>query len=534
MSKKIQTSNIDMSENFDLEKLQKLYEEDSKIENFSKIKKEDIQEIIKTKSLKSKEYMMKRVFKLSSDEYAYVTDGKLIIQQGIKNIERCIPKPLLQYFQTSPIFYKKDSNPKMKMIDHEKRILNMFPQMEFKKKKIEVTEKQKKQLELWYKFLDKVICDGKKDKKHFMMAYIKSMLYNRRTYVIPFLHGKQGHGKSLFIQFITTMLGLSRCQGVDMECWSEKFSSFVDSKQFLYTEETVDIFNTIIEAQYEKAINKMKTICTESTASIRAMRKDLETCANFVNIIFGSNNMLPYKELKGRRFRLFKIKQLLEPQEYSELAKLLKDNSFIQVLFNEIYDCEYEVKDFQKFDLEDDKEIKMMINDECASQTMKYLNKIIGNLKDGQKIKCKTFEQSISSFCTEQNLRAPKSTKIYDELTGTNFISLVNPQNVKHYKFENVEELKKMLRSSGIEEYEEDEKNTKVSMVDVMENDEVKKMKEIIANLKKELKEKDEIIEKQQKQIEDIKTERTVKKVKKTPKEKDIEKFICKSLQECF
>ena len=120
------SNNIVMENNLDMVILQKLWNEDIVEHNLNKMKKDDIHDIIKSKSLKSKLYLEQNLFKFARGGFAYFVDDHIVFQKTIKILKDTIPKPLLIWFRYNPVLYKKISDPTLEQINYEKRIINTY------------------------------------------------------------------------------------------------------------------------------------------------------------------------------------------------------------------------------------------------------------------------------------------------------------------------------------------------------------------------------------------------------------------------
>ena len=247
--------NIDKMESYDSKKLVTLFNED---------KQEATNNATK--------YVIDNLFKFHDDTYGYIKDGNVVIQKSIHSILSAMPKQLKGQFIESPIFYDQRSDIDMRCcVDRKKRIVNTFPLQKFNP----TEDKRFEKIERILTFISKCVCVGKQDKSKFMNTYIKKLLHNRRTKVIPFLYGSQGRGKSTFIKILKKLLGMKRVQPLTMQNWADKFTSFVEGFQLLFTEENIDVNggkNQISEQLYNLAINMMKTVGTDDDVSFFGIR----------------------------------------------------------------------------------------------------------------------------------------------------------------------------------------------------------------------------------------------------------------------
>jgi Family of unknown function (DUF5906) len=166
------------------------------------------------------------------------------------------------------------------------------------------------------------------------MAYLVQARRPRIRWVCV-LTGGQGIGKSIISDALANMLGINNVVNPGPELVAEKYNKWVTTKQLCIINE-IDV----TEKEKDKFYSKLKTIITESRASVREMREDFADADIVCTMLFTGNHRGFLKLSKGeRRYCVMhsdrKKDDRTEEQDKAYYGKLVE---YVREKLGEIYD----------------------------------------------------------------------------------------------------------------------------------------------------------------------------------------------------
>lgn len=180
-------------------------------------------------------------------------------------------------------------------IDHMNQWINTFRASEYLKDKIQYAPTQLPPL------VDRIITHLTTDSttKEHLINWLAAVIQTRdKLGTCWLLHGVQGTGKGLlFHKVLSPILGENYCRLVEQDTVLEKFNGFRENALLIMVDEVKAEGTT-----GDMLINKIKTMVTETTTSIRRMFRTADQARVWDNIILTSNmtNPLPIEESDRR------------------------------------------------------------------------------------------------------------------------------------------------------------------------------------------------------------------------------------------
>jgi phage/plasmid-associated DNA primase len=131
-------------------------------------------------------------------------------------------------------------------------------------------------------------------------------------------HGDQGTGKGLVFEKIMSKMLETNYNKVGFNQLNSEFNSWLKNVQLVFCNEITHYENK------QQVSQSMKDYISESTFTLREMRKDPCIYPNYTRIIVASNGMIPFRvETTDRRWSVFKSKKLSDGYN---VYKMLNEN----------------------------------------------------------------------------------------------------------------------------------------------------------------------------------------------------------------
>lgn len=525
----------------------KSYCEDNDL-NFKQMIKNDSELMIgKIKETTAYKYLCSKMAKTIDSNYVLVfkNEIKVLNQSGSNFATKMIPKELLNVFIKNNFdLYSETQNPKQQYIfNHEEKTYNTFPLLPFDIEEIsEYTAFDDTDVKLLIKYFTKVLCDEKTDTMEYWVHMVKYLIEGKRTKTVPYLYGEKRQGKSTWIEIIRYFVGNKRCNDPSVDAWAAQFTGFLENKQCVFTQETLDSGsgNSLLQMQYTQATNRIKTISTDDSFPLRKMGKDLVSGKNHSNVFFTSNSLLPSSDLDDDRYKVFCIsnkyldengdtKFKLTHEEFARInLEILNNDKVMKTFLNWILNKKVEpCCNLQKFKIEACDTIRKSLKISTTKISHQVLGKMIQQkvITEGSKYKCSEIHNHVQT---------ESKTKVRPVIIKQDLISVgVQPcaaKGIDYYKFLNIEKIIANLKENGLEfDIQESGKNDETDSIDEIFEDmsETKELKATIKTQQQTIDKQMEEIEKLKEMIQELQDQKSKPEKETKPKKlkkKEIEK----------
>lgn len=386
-------------------------------------------EYLHKNNLKTCKKLSRRLFKIAGTKnYAYYDEkGELKIIPRDSNEILTLHNVLLEWFKKYAENYTlvADDITNTCKIDHEKHVINTFPQQRFSKNSdIEISDDDKTFVEYFVNtFVKDHVCRGNDQLNMFMLNYLAYLVHNKKTEVIIYLYGLEGSGKSLFLETIRGLLGNQRCVNPSMTTIAEnKFNSYLVGSQVVVLEETTDFANaTKMEyAKFDSVMAVAKEITTKhDEIDINGKFERIIRIVPQCNYIFSSNYKPNLRDVIGRRFSLFDMNEVKDKSFYEPIFSSLHgkfSESRLYALWKYFSEYEITIDDLQKYFETIDCTMKQSLKHVCVSNAIKFCRDEVLKDKFKEKFKCIHFFQEYEKYCKSKNLNAGLKTTFYEEI----------------------------------------------------------------------------------------------------------------------
>ena len=167
------------------------------------------------------------------------------------------------------------------------------------------------------------VCVDELTKKHFVNWLAFIFKTRQKTNTAWIFQGVQGTGKGvLFSRIIAPLIGRSYCHEMTMDRLNDDFNAFLAENIILFIDEA----NIGENAQGDKLLDRVKTLITEPTQHIRAMRRNPTLRDSFTNVILASNyDEIIKLEESDRRFNVAPRQETPILLEYADIDAIAEE-----------------------------------------------------------------------------------------------------------------------------------------------------------------------------------------------------------------
>ena len=308
---------------------------------------------------------------------------------------------------------------RIRFMSNDKDVFNTFSG--YKYKPLENYDESLIQLHLQH--WKNILCSGNEDQYTFMIKWCARLLKfpdeRNRTGLV--LLSKQGTGKNTFFtDHLVNIIGEAyACYESNANNIFGEFNKKIQNKHLVVCNEMVDAEN----AARKQAISydRLKSIMTDQTVSIRAMRTDAYDVDNVFNLIVVSNNGMPFKiddedrrlvflDVSNKYAAIKDTKELRSNPEMQKLAKerkeyfdaLVKEKNhelFLQTLYSYLLD-QYD----EDWDPENDKPLtkaKEVILERSANPLQEFVEMYIHRIADEKWSTVQAYT-AYKNYCSER------------------------------------------------------------------------------------------------------------------------------------
>lgn len=199
---------------------------------------------------------------------------------------------LRQYWPGMGPFYTVDG------IDY----VNSYSDMGIPEVPGEMTSPERQAIEIIEKHFEHLFTNAR-DRRIFLdwLCYIVQNPGKRVNWAI-FIQGAEGDGKSFFYQLLMAVIGATNVNVIAGSALEEKYNPWAEGAQVCFVEDV-----RLHGANRFDAVNKLKPMVTNPTATIRRMNTDIYTVVNTMNYIATANlkDAIPVGDEDSRFFNLF-------------------------------------------------------------------------------------------------------------------------------------------------------------------------------------------------------------------------------------
>jgi hypothetical protein len=205
-------------------------------------------------------------------------------------------------------------------VDFERQTVNLFEPSPYMRRPVPTEPVAASSFPTIDKLLQHCYARNDSHRQHFLNWLACAFQLRTRTLTAQIMHGMQGTGKGLFIQYVLSPLfGRSNVIIKRMEELEDKFNDFVGNALIVVIDEA-----QISDSPRSKMIMaNLKNLITEPTISIRGMFKTARSVRNYTNWLFLSNMPDPVViDVSDRRFNVGEFRRERLEMTNAEIASL--------------------------------------------------------------------------------------------------------------------------------------------------------------------------------------------------------------------
>jgi len=315
-------------------------------------------------------YLSKRLMKTRCGRMAVIVDDAVKIQdlkeefqnyygKFIKGLHPVLGKVLFNELDSQNLDeWKLAINQGGKMIDDEKRIINLCKEPAMYVDDYEPTEQDEELTNRFFDYVLNVLCSGKADQSEYILDWLSLVMRMEQTQQIIVLYTRaEGTGKSKFSEFTKALLG-------DLQTkLSPKVLEGKDMFTFHLAGCSLALVEELPELDYiskDQSLKFLKDIVTCNSYKYRQMREEGFELPCFLNVLVTTN----YELDKGRRMVIPDVstRKVQDRKYFAWLDECLESKTAMRHLFNVLWKRPVDRKKFRQGDIDTEAKKNYLLN----------------------------------------------------------------------------------------------------------------------------------------------------------------------------